>query len=153
MIKPSETIKDMMKGWEGLKLTAYKCPAGVLTIGYGHTGADVRPGMTITKAKADALFEADVDRFSLLVERMLVGVPVIQCQYDALVSIAYNIGIGNFRSSTLYAKVRKNPNDPTIRNEFMKWNKARQGGILKPLAGLTKRREAEADHYFKFARL
>jgi len=51
----------MIKGWEGCRLTAYKCPAGVLTIGYGHTGKDVKPGMKITQTQADALFETDVN--------------------------------------------------------------------------------------------
>lgn len=60
----SQSIKSKIKAWEGCRLTAYRCPAGVLTIGYGHTGADVFPGKRITQAEADALFEADIKKFA-----------------------------------------------------------------------------------------
>ena len=65
-------------------------------------------------------------------------------QFDALVSFAYNVGVGNFAKSTLLKKVNANPNDPTIRSEFEKWNKA-NGRVLK---GLVTRRKEEADLYF-----
>ena len=65
-----------------------------------------------------------------------------------MVSLAYNIGLGGLKKSTLYRKVKANPDDPTIRAEFMKHVNARVNGVLKPLPGLVKRRRAEADHYF-----
>ena len=144
----SQKIKEMIKGWEGCKLTAYRCPAGVLTIGYGHTGPDVEEGMTITASQAVALFNKDVDRFARSVENVLVGTPVSGRQFDAIVSLAYNIGLGNLRKSTLLKLVKTNPDDPAIAQEFMKHVNARVNGILKPLPGLVNRRRAEAEHYF-----
>ena len=129
-------IRAKMMQWEGCRLKAYRCPAGVLTIGYGHTGPDVREGMTITAAQAVALFNSDVDKFASSVEASLSGVDLKQKQFDAIVSW------------TLYRKIKANPDDPTIRDEFMKHVNARVGGVLKPLPGLVKRRTAEADHYF-----
>lgn len=141
-------IRAKMMQWEGCRLKAYRCPAGVLTIGYGHTGPDVKPGMEITAPQAVALFNADVDKFARSVEASLAGVTLKQKQFDAVVSLAYNIGLGGLKKSTLYKKVKANPDDPTIRAEFMKHVNARVNGVLKPLPGLVKRRRAEADHYF-----
>lgn len=140
----SESIKSKIKAWEGCRLLAYRCPAGVLTIGYGHTGSDVTPGKRITQAEADALFEKDIRRFAAGVAANLRGAGVNSNQFDALVSLAYNIGIGAFYKSTLFKKVMADPSDPSIRSEFGKW--VRGGG--KVLPGLVKRRIAEADHYF-----
>lgn len=141
-------IRAKMMQWEGCRLKAYRCPAGVLTIGYGHTGPDVKPGMEITAPQAVALFNDDVDKFARSVEASLAGVSLKQKQFDAVVSLAYNIGLGGLKKSTLYRKVKANPDDPTIRAEFMKHVNARANGVLKPLPGLVKRRRAEADHYF-----
>lgn len=141
-------IRAKMMQWEGCRLKAYRCPAGVLTIGYGHTGPDVKSGMEITAPQAVALFNADVDKFARSVETALAGVQLKQKQFDAVVSLAYNIGLGALKKSTLYRKVKANPDDPTIRAEFMKHVNARVNGVLKPLPGLVKRRTAEADHYF-----
>lgn len=141
-------IRAKMMKWEGCRLKAYRCPAGVLTIGYGHTGPDVKPGMEITAPQAVALFNDDVDKFARSVEASLAGVSLKQKQFDAVVSLAYNIGLGGLKKSTLYRKVKANPDDPTIRAEFMKHVNARANGVLKPLPGLVKRRRAEADHYF-----
>lgn len=141
-------IRAKMMQWEGCRLKAYRCPAGVLTIGYGHTGPDVKPGMEITAPQAVALFNDDVDKFARSVEASLAGVSLKQKQFDAVVSLAYNIGLGGLKKSTLYRKVKANPDDPTIRAEFMKHVNARVNGVLKPLPGLVKRRRAEADHYF-----
>lgn len=141
-------IRAKMMQWEGCRLKAYRCPAGVLTIGYGHTGPDVKPGMEITAPQAVALFNADVNKFARSVEASLAGVTLKQKQFDAVVSLAYNIGLGALKKSTLYRKVKANPDDPTIRAEFMKHVNARVNGVLKPLPGLVKRRTAEADHYF-----
>lgn len=144
----SKKIKDMIKGWEGCRLTAYRCPAGVWTIGYGHTGADVRPGMRITQAEADAMFDNDVRKFAAKVAPLFTGVAVNNNQFDALVSLSYNIGALSVKAPTLLRKVKANPDGPMIRAEFMKHVNARVNGVLKPLPGLVKRRAAEADHYF-----
>lgn len=140
----SQKIKQMIKGWEGCRLTAYRCPSGVLTIGYGHTGADVTPGKRITQEMAEVLFETDIKRFASQVAAKLAGARVNNNQFDALVSLAYNIGIGAFTKSALYRKLLANPDDPEIRGEFAKW----VHGSGRVLPGLVKRRMAEADHYF-----
>ncbi|MCX4289083.1 MAG: lysozyme [Duncaniella sp.] len=144
----SQKIKQMIKGWEGCKLTAYRCPAGVLTIGYGHTGADVTPGKTITQAEADRLFDADVRKFAEKVAPLFSGVVLNNNQFDALVSLSYNIGSLSVKAPKLLRKVKANPNDPSIRAEFLKHVNARVNGVLKQLPGLVKRRTAEANHYF-----
>lgn len=144
----SEKIKKMIKGWEGCRLTAYRCPAGVLTIGYGHTGSDVTAGKKITQSEADRLFDQDVKRFADKVAPLFAGVVLNNNQFDALVSLSYNIGSLSVKAPTLLRKVKANPNDPTIREEFLKHVNARVNGVLKPLPGLVKRRTAEANHYF-----
>ena len=141
-------IKNLIKSYEGLRLEAYRCPAGVLTIGYGHTGPDVTEGSTVTRVEADRLFDRDIAKFAASAGNLLQGVALRPCQFDAIVSLAYNIGLGNLRKSTLLRKVKAAPGDPSIRDEFMKHVKARINGVLKTLPGLVKRRRAEADHYF-----
>lgn len=140
----SQSIKSKIKAWEGCRLTAYRCPSGVLTIGYGHTGSDVTPGKQITQEEADALFDIDINRFAREVENLLPAGLVNCNQFDALVSFAYNVGIRAFSQSTLFKKVYVNPNDPHIGGEFVKW--VFSNGEVLP--GLLKRRKAEAAHYF-----
>lgn len=147
-MKLSQKIKQLIKGWEGCRLTAYRCPAGVLTIGYGHTGPDVTPGKRITQAEADRLFDNDVCKFAAKVAPLFAGVAINNNQFDALVSLSYNIGPLAATAPTLLRKVKADPNDPSIRAEFLKHVNARVGGVLKQLPGLVKRRTAEANHYF-----
>ena len=142
-MKTSEKIRSMIKAWEGCRQKAYRCPAGVWTIGYGHTEG-VRAGMSITQQEADRLFEEEIEKFEKQVRPLVDGVGLTQNQYDALVSLAYNIGVGGLKKSTLLKKVKADPNDPGIRASFMQW--VRGGG--KVLPGLQKRRLAEANHYF-----
>ena len=143
MNKGTATIRK----FEGLKLQAYKCPAGVWTIGWGSTfyenGSPVREGDKITIDRADRLLFEMVMKFEISV-RGLVKSKLNDNQIGALTSFAFNVGVGNFKRSTLLKKVNANPNDPTIRDEFMRWTKA--GG--KQLRGLVNRRVAEADLYF-----
>lgn len=133
--------------FESCKLTSYKDVVGIWTIGWGNTmyenGISVKEGEAITQERANELFVAIASRFESGVTKRLRQ-DVTQNQFDALVSFCYNCGFGNFDKSTLLKKVNVNPNDTTIRDEFMKWNKA--GG--KVLNGLTRRRKAEADLYF-----
>lgn len=144
----SQKIKQMIKNWEGCRLTAYRCPAGIWTIGYGHTGADVTPGKRITQAEADRLFDIDIRRFADAVSAELGAAQLNNNQFDALVSLSYNIGSLFIKAPTLLRKVRANPNDLSIRAEFLKHVNARVNGVLKQLPGLVKRRTAEANHYF-----
>ena len=145
-MKASDNVKNFIKGFEGLALETYKDAANVLTIGYGHTGADVKPEMKIDQVEADRLFDLDLLRFERGLNEMLrvnniAG--LTQCQYDALLSFSYNLGLNALRGSTLWRKVKANPNDPTIANEFKRWVYA--GGVK--LRGLERRRAAEAAMY------
>jgi lysozyme len=139
---------DLIKEFEGCKLKAYQCSAKKWTIGYGNTffedGTPVVAGNAISQEKAEQLFEIIADEFASKVAK-LVPSHINSNQFGALVSFAYNCGVVNLQKSTLLKKVNANHNDPSIRAEFAKWNKA--GG--KVLAGLTRRREAEANLYFK----
>lgn len=129
---------DLIVKFEGLRLNAYRCPAGVWTIGVGHTGKDVHEGQTITREKAYELLKLDLRRFENSVNK-LVRRELRQCEFDALVSLVFNIGTGNFSKSTLLKKINSNAKDEEIFKEWRKWRLA--GG--KVLAGLVKRREAE----------
>lgn len=145
-MKPSESIKEKIKKFEGLCLTATRCSAGVPTIGYGHTGPEVRVGQKISREKADEIFSRDINMFSAGIEKLFPK-GITQCRFDALVSFAFNCGLGALEKSTLLRKVKANPADPSIREEFGKWVNA--GG--KKLPGLVRRRAMEADHYFGLA--
>lgn len=127
---------DLIKSFEGLRLSAYKDVVGVVTIGYGTTSG-VKMGDTITKERAEELLREDVARFEAQVLR-LVKVPLTQGQHDALVSFVYNLGAGNLSNSTLLRLL--NAGDYAgAAAQFDRWNKA--GG--KVLAGLVRRRAAE----------
>jgi lysozyme len=133
---------------EGLRLKPYLCPAKIPTIGYGNTYYSDGKRVTlldkdITKQQAFEMFKEIANRFAKRVDTLVTS-NINQNQFNSLVSFAYNVGTGNFSSSTLLKKVNKNPNDLTIKDEFLKWNKA--GG--KVLNGLTNRRNEEADLYF-----
>ncbi|WP_416187225.1 lysozyme [Hafnia paralvei] len=132
---------NLIKQFEGCRLTAYQDSVGVWTIGYGWTqpvdGKPVGKGISITQQKADDLLKQGVVQYEAGVHG-LVTVQLNQNQYDALVDFAYNLGVNALKGSTLLKKL--NAGDYAgAANEFTKWNKA--GG--KELAGLTRRREAE----------
>lgn len=134
--------------FEGLKLKPYLCSAKVPTIGYGNTYYPDGKRVTlldkeITKQYAFEIFKDIADKFAKRVNEM-VKQPLTQNQFNSLVSFAYNIGTGAFSTSTLLKKVNANPNDLTIRNEFLKWNKA-NGKVIE---GLNNRRKKESDLYF-----
>lgn len=148
MRKANQEAINLITSFEGCKLTAYQDIVGVWTIGYGNTmypnGISVKKGDTITNEYALTLFSAILSRFESGVDR-LVRADVNENQFGALVSFAYNLGIGTLQKSDMLRKVIKNANDETIRAEFMRFNKA--GG--KVVNGLVRRRKAEADLYFK----
>ena len=147
-MKLNKAGADLIKSFEGLRLDAYLCSAGKPTVGFGSTffedGTPVKLGDKITKERADSLFEKVSDSFAAKVKGLIKS-DINENQFSALVSFSFNVGIGNLKSSTLLKKVNANPNDPTIMQEFKKWNRA-SGNVL---AGLTRRREAEANLYFK----
>jgi lysozyme len=138
---------DLMHFFEGCKLEAYQCSAKVWTIGWGNTfyenGTPVRQGDKITQDRANSLFVFVANKFADEIKK-LIKTNLSENQFSALVCFAYNVGTGNLAKSTLLKKVNVNPNDPSISNEFLRWNKA--GG--KELLGLTRRRTAESKLYF-----
>lgn len=138
---------DLIKKYEGCSLTAYKCPAGIWTIGYGNTtylnGEKVKEGDIITQEEADKLFKDTIDNFEYQV-KMIIGdrlkTILPEGAISALVSLAYNIGITAFGKSTLLKVIKQNKNNlRDIEFQWLRWNKA--GGVI--LNGLSKRREEE----------
>lgn len=172
-MKASNILIEKLKSFEGCKLKAYKCPAGVWTIGYGTTKG-VYAGMVISYAEAERLLKRDLEVFENYVNKL--GVCKTQGMFDALVCFSYNLGTGNLGSSTLLKKIRAGASSSTLITDFdaipdsvfggkerpkglsraemymyiicyqfSRWNKA--GG--KVLAGLTKRRIWEAERFFE----
>jgi lysozyme len=144
----SQNCINLIKMFEGYKAKSYLCPASVVTIGWGSTmynnGFKVKIGDVINEQEAENLLMWELKNKVIA----LHGLNINQNQIDALLSFIYNLGIGAFAKSTMKKKIMVDANDQSIRNEFMKWNKARVGGELMELKGLTKRREAEANLYF-----
>jgi len=134
---------DLIKSFEGLRLTAYKDIGGVLTVGYGHTGKDVYKGQIISKDKAEALLRQDLERFELAVEELLDDAPTTQNQFAAMVSFTYNVGPGNFEKSSVL-RHHKSGKYVSAAASFMMWVNA---GKLKNVAGLIRRRNAERKLY------
>jgi lysozyme len=156
--KLNEASEQLIKQWEACILYAYddfdppsnrrRIKAGdrikgTLTIGYGHTGPDVRPGMTITPAQAEALFDRDVGKACDIVERG-VKVPLNDNQFGALTAFVHNIGPKQFNSSTLLKKLNAGDYD-AVPAELMKWVKSKG----KRRQGLVNRRSAEAGLWAK----
>lgn len=135
---------ELIKKYEQCKLTAYKCAAGVWTIGWGHTGDDVYEGRTLMQSQADELLEADLAKYEADVEELIRGVEVSSNEFSALVSLAYNVGADALRGSRLMQKLRGGSPRANVAIEFLGWNKARVDGKLTVLPGLVQRREAEA---------
>lgn len=138
---------DLIKTFEGFRSQAYQDSAGIWTIGYGNIRYEdftrVKKGDKISYARAEEVFRFFADRFSAQVDAMITT-PITQNQFNAVVSFAYNVGIGALSSSTLLKKINKNPKDPSISSEFLKWVNA--GG--KKIPGLVIRRQKEAKIYF-----
>ena len=145
---PSKNCYEIIKSFEGLKLSSYLDGGGVATIGYGSTmyktGARVKIGQTITIDDAQALLEWEINYKSIVVNSLTLKCRLTQNQFDALVSFTYNVGAGAFSNSTLLKKIKINPNDPAIDIEFNRWNK--DNG--KTVEGLSKRRKKESNFYF-----
>lgn len=143
-METSEKAREYIKRWEGLRLRAYLCPSGVWTIGYGHT-REVRRGQTIRPAEAEAMFAEDIAEYERAVEALSeeVGVKLSQGRFDALVSFAYNVGVGALERSTLWRKVCGDVEDETIAAEFGKWVWGTKDGKKVVLQGLVNRRKGE----------
>ncbi len=132
----------LIKAYEGLSLRAYRCPAGLWTIGYGHT-ATATPGQELREEQADALLLHDLRGFEKAVAE-LVQVPLNDNQFAALVSLVFNIGIAAFSRSTLLKRLNAGDYDK-VPGELMRWTKT---GTLE-LPGLVRRRTAEGDLWMR----
>jgi lysozyme len=139
-MKINEKGLALVKRFEGLRLEAYRCPAGVLTIGYGSTGPHVKQGMCITEEEAEALLRKDLSRFESGVWQ--IAGAATGDQFSAMVSLAFNIGLGAFATSTL-VKRHKAGNHVGAANAFLMWNRAGK----QILQGLIRRRESERKLY------
>lgn len=145
-MKTSDKGIAFIKSFETLRLQAYK-PVRTekyYTIGYGHYGPDVIPGMVITEPEAEALLQTDLVDFEICVNRSTAGWNLRQCQFDALVSFTFNVGVNAFQNSTLLKLIKQGASEKAIRDEFARWCYS-DGRVLK---GLQRRRQAEADMYF-----
>ena len=140
-MKASGKAYSLIQQSEGLRLTSYRCPSGIWTIGYGHTSG-VTEGMTITVEEANEFLRQDIVFAEDVVNAQ--GLTLRQCQFDALVSLVFNIGGSAFRRSTLLKKIRVNPDDNSIMDEFLRWVYSKG----KALPGLQRRRLAEMKLYF-----
>lgn len=135
-LKTSAAGIELIKKYEGFRAKAYVCPAGVLTVGYGTT-RNVYRGMVVNEQQATNLVYQDVEEFEREIKKS-VTVPLRQCQFDALVCFVYNVGSGNFRSSTLLKRLN-DEGYSEVPGQLLRWNKA--GGRV--LEGLNRRRTSE----------
>ena len=156
--EPVKSVKAAPKGWvvsqkglaiikefEGLRLKAYRCPAGVLTIGYGWTHG-VKPGMVWTRHKAEEMLVEGVKPYAAAVAAVIGKAPTTQGQFDALVSFCYNAGTGNFRKSSML-KLHRAGRYQAAADAFMSWTKARTKKGFVSLPGLVRRRKHERALY------
>jgi lysozyme len=136
-VKASKRAEDKIKHFEGLRLEAYRDAVGIWTVGYGQTGPHVGPDTVIEPHEADELLQKELDRISDRVTEM-VAVELEQHQFDALVSLAYNIGLGAFKRSTLLKHINAGDFEAAAK-EFPRWVYAKG----RKLPGLKRRRLAE----------
>lgn len=140
-MKVSNELIDKIKQFEGYRSKAYRCSAGVLTCGYGHTKG-VTARTTCNKTKALAWLRADLEP----IERFLSAIPEVcksQGRFDACADFCFNLGVNAFKGSTLLKQIQKKSSVSIIQAEFLKWIYA--GG--KPLEGLKNRRRWEAQRW------
>ena len=142
-MEASEILIEKLKEFEGFRRDAYRDVTGVLTIGYGHTGSDVREGDRLTTYAAEELLLMDLREHERAVRQLKVA--HTQGQFDALVSFAFNVGIGRLNRSALLKVIRNGGSKAQITREFKRWVFA--GGQRMP--GLVKRREWETKRFFE----
>lgn len=140
MRKLNSAGRILIQSFEGLRLEAYQDSVGIWTIGYGAIGPEIKKGLKWTQQQAEDRFDKDVERFCQGVEAMTKSVTLSDNQFAALVSFAFNLGLGRLQGSTLLKKVLAK-DWTAAKQEFLKWDKA--GGQV--VAGLTRRRRAESD--------
>lgn len=145
LMTTSNKGKQLIKEFEGLRLKAYRCQAGVPTIGYGHTKG-VKMGQTVTAAQAEDMLVEDIAPIERLLNNM--GLNFRQEQFDVLVSWIFNLGMGNFVNSTLCKRILAGADDQTVADEIIRWVNCSG----KPSVGLMKRRVREANTFLGYER-
>ncbi len=133
---------NLIKDFEGLRLIGYRCPAGIPTVGYGHTGPEVRVGRRITEEQANTYLINDVSRFERGVTDAIGTTPTTENEFSAMVSLAYNIGLGAFGKSSVL-RHHKAGHRLRAAASFLLWVKA----AGRTLPGLVRRRNAERKLY------
>ena len=150
-MQPSNSFYNLITLLEGLKTKAYQDSVGIWTIGIGTiqypNGEKVKKGDVCTDSQAYEYLKYEVDKKVGTINGLLNGVTLNQNQFDAIVSLAYNIGVGGFASSTALKLIRKNTNDPAIKDAWMLWNKGTINGKKVEIKGLTNRRKKEYQLY------
>jgi len=136
---------NVIKQYEGCRLSAYQDVAGIWTIGYGHIKG-VQAGMQMTQEQADQALADDLAGAENAVENATQGVSTTDSQFGAMVSLCFNIGSGNFRQSSVLREHRAG-NTAAAGEAFLAWNKAHVNGQLQEVAGLTRRRQVERQLY------
>lgn len=145
MMTAIDVLISLIKEFEGCKLKAYKCPAGVFTVGWGSTGPDIKEGTVWSQQYADAMLRKMANN---VLDEALHESPRLRNETPgrqaAVADFLYNLGVGNYRKST-FKRLIDAGDFNEAKHSVMKWNKARINGELRELPGLTRRRQAEAD--------
>jgi GH24 family phage-related lysozyme (muramidase) len=148
---PSKKFYNILQIFEGLETHAYKDSAGIWTIGIGTirypNGVAVKGGDVITEAQAYEYMEHDIEWMVSQLNNFLKGININQNQFDAIVSLTYNIGVGGFKRSAVYGAMKVNPNEPKIEEYWLRWNKETKNGVKVVSKGLTNRRKKEYQLY------
>jgi lysozyme len=136
---------------EGLELDAYKDSKGIPTIGIGTItypdGNKVKMGDKCTEEQAYFYLNSYVKTMVIAINKLIKGIDINQNQFDAICSLTYNIGTAGFTDSTVLRLMKKNPNDPLIKDAWLSWNKETKNGVKVPNKGLTNRRKREYQLY------
>ena len=150
-MKTSERGIDMIVSFEGIELEAYKCPAGVWTIGVGHTGyvdgKKIAEGMKITCDKAYDLLRGDTKKVEDYLAKQPFTEKLKQRQFDALVSFIFNVGVSAFETSTMRRKLCVGADEASVAAEFGRWVYGTADGKKVVLKGLVRRRQMEAEKF------
>ncbi len=137
-----DVVLDKIREEEGLRLEAYQGPSGTWLIGYGHS-KNVQPGMSISQAEAEERLRQAVGDVEDVI-KSVVSVPINAAEFSAMVSLAYNIGSGNFRDSTVLRKLNEGDRRGAA-DAFLLWTKVRQNGVLVESPHLVERRSEDRE--------
>lgn len=144
-LQVDKQCRDFVASWEGFSAEAYLCPAGVWTIGFGHTQG-VQPGDRVTLVQAGNMLAADLVAYGVQVGAAIGNADTDQQEFNSMVSLAFNVGVAGFRGSTVL-RLHKKGDKAGAARAFAMWNKATINGVLQPVLGLTRRRAAETALY------